>query len=100
MSLAWSLPAVLVLGWAAMAPSQLPGTASQLPSCQWMRWLPGAPPSPSPWLPPLAHLMSIGSQACACTGTQDWGGLPYLSFTPPAPLVSQGSCEGGLCAPG
>lgn len=30
MSPAWALPAVLVLGWAAVAPGQLPGTASQL----------------------------------------------------------------------
>lgn len=30
MSWAWSLPAVLVPGWAAVAPGQLPGTASQL----------------------------------------------------------------------
>lgn len=42
------------------------------------------PSCPSSLLPPPAHRMNTGSQACACIRAEGWGGLPHLPFTLPA----------------
>lgn len=85
MSWAWSLPTVLVLGWAAMAPGQLSGTASQLLGGEGGCLVPLLP-----LLPGFLHWPTLCAQTPrhVCAGAENQVGLPYLPFTLPASLAS------------
>lgn len=103
MSPAWSLPALLVLGWAAMAPGQLPGAASQLPSCWWMRavvWCPSCPFSLASSIdPPYKH--RLPGMCVYWDPRLGRAALPFLHPTCPHwfPREAQGSHGGrALCS--
>lgn len=92
MSWAWSLPTVLVLGWAAMAPGQLSGTASQLLGGEGGCLVPLLP-----LLPGFLHWPTLcaDSQACVC-----WGRKPGRASLPSLhPTCLVGFSKRGLGQP-